>query len=172
MFRPAMLAAAALAFGALSAAPAEAASRLSLAPATTLAAAEWSVTGTWSGASVMLVAPRHWRNQDECAVRPMVPVGTRHGMKEDCTEAAPVGRRIPNQDECTAAPLVRVGRHIANQDGCAEAMPVGRRWANQDECAAAPVMQVGSRHGNKEDCAAEAFDSTEAGFRRVGYRHP
>ena len=52
VFRAAMLTAAAtLALGALSAAPAEAAARLPLAPETTLAAAEWSATGTRSGAA-------------------------------------------------------------------------------------------------------------------------
>jgi hypothetical protein len=133
MFRPAMLTAAAtLALGALSAAPAEAAARLPLAPETTLAAAEWSATGTRSGAAVVLVAPRHWRNQDECAAGPVLPVG----------------RRVVSLDECAqAAPVVPVGRHMANQDECAAGpvVPAARRIANQDECAAGSVMPVGVR---------------------------
>ena len=118
MFRPALLTAAAATFalGALGAAPAEAAARLPLAPETTLIAAEWSATGTRSGAAVVLVAPRHWRNQDECAADPVVPVGTRHG----------------NQEECAAGPVVPVGRRIVSsqEQGCAQAAPVvlaGRR---------------------------------------------
>ena len=116
MFRPAMLTAAALALGALGAAPAEAAARLLLAPETTLAAAEWSATGTRSGAALVPVAPRHWRNQGECAADPVVPVGRRWGSHgQDCAQAAPVvpvGRTTPSQDKCAAGPVMPVGfRH-------------------------------------------------------------
>ena len=99
MFRPALLTAAAaatLAFGALNAVPAEAAARLTLAPETTLTAAEWSATGVRSGTT-------------------MVPVGSRHGNLEDCAAAAPVvrvGVLVPNRDECAAGAIVPVGyRH-------------------------------------------------------------
>jgi hypothetical protein len=114
MFRPAMFTTtAALALGALSAAPAEAAMRLPLAFGTTLAAAEWNATGTRSGMAVVLVG-RHIANQDECAQ--VVPVAPRHWR---------------NQDECTAGadPVVRVGVRHPNQDECAggSVLPVGVR---------------------------------------------
>ncbi len=132
MFRPAMFTTtAALALGALSAAPAEAAMRLPLAFGTTLAAAEWNATGTRSGMAVVLVG-RHIANQDECAAGPVVPVGRHIANQDECAQVVPVApRHWRNQDECTAGadPVVRVGVRHPNQDECAggSVLPVGVR---------------------------------------------